>query len=94
MGSERSARHRHRHLLSLNFATSREIQCVSCHLEIEPCTYADAHFHPNGQYYEFSCLGPDVPSVHVVESASHQIVNTLRSVVGAEREVRKIMRRI
>ncbi|XP_055384711.1 inactive dipeptidyl peptidase 10 [Condylostylus longicornis] len=41
------------------------------------CLYNEIYFSKDYSYYIQECLGPDVPSVHVVESESNQIVKIL-----------------
>ena len=66
------------------YNNGHEINCVSCQLAIDACDFVDAYFDVGARYCELKCLGPAVPSVHLIEIASNRIGHTLRRVGDQE----------
>ena len=56
-------------------------ECLSCQMTADNCNFVDAKFEPmNTDFYELQCLGPHIPSVHVLASANNGILTTLLQV--------------
>lgn len=67
-----------RHLYRVTGAT---VECLTCHLTADNCNFVDAKFElATLDFYELQCLGPHIPSLHVVDSEDNEIVTTLLQV--------------
>ncbi|XP_057364734.1 inactive dipeptidyl peptidase 10-like [Daphnia carinata] len=67
-----------RHLYRVTDAT---IECLTCHLSADNCNFVDAKFElATLDFYELQCLGPHIPSLHVVDSEDNEILTTLLEV--------------
>ena len=67
-----------RHLYRVTGATT---ECLTCNLPGNNCNFVDAKFEPTTtDFYELQCLGPHIPSVHVIASEGNEIVTTLLQV--------------
>jgi len=49
--------------------TFRHITCLTCNVSDE-CEVVDVNFSPTSENYVLSCLGPGVPSTHLMETPS------------------------
>ena len=70
------------HLRHLYRTNQTDIECLTCELvEADNCKFVDANFEPTSAgFYELKCLGPHIPSVHVVRSDVNEVVTTLQKV--------------
>lgn len=70
------------HLRHLYRTNVTDIECLTCELvEADNCKFVDANFEfTSAAFYELKCLGPHIPSVHVVRSDTNEIVTTLQKV--------------
>jgi hypothetical protein len=67
-----------RHLYRVNGETT---ECLSCQITAENCNFVDAKFEPiNTDFYELQCLGPHIPSVHVLATKDNEMLATLLKV--------------
>ena len=78
-----------RHLYEIRLSENgQEIECITCKQTAENCNFVNTNFEPtNAQFYELQCLGPNIPSVHIVRTASHEAIKTLRQIDEYKREV-------
>lgn len=61
----------------------KEVECVTCQLATvtDNCNFIDVHFETEtASMYELQCLGPRIPSVHIVRLEDGEIITTIRSV--------------
>lgn len=88
LGSTKHER-RMRHLYEIRLSENgQEIECITCKQTAENCNFVNTNFEPtNAQFYELQCLGPNIPSVHIVRTASHEAIKTLRQIDEYKREV-------
>ncbi|XP_046649628.1 inactive dipeptidyl peptidase 10-like isoform X1 [Daphnia pulicaria] len=77
-----------RHVYRVNGATT---ECLSCQIMADNCNFVDAKFEPkNTDFYELQCLGPHIPSVHVLAADDSEILATLLQVAD-DSELRDLL---
>ena len=65
-------------------------ECITCQLGFDNCNYIDVKFEFTATFYELQCLGPHIPSVHVVASEENEILTTLQQ-VGSDTDLRDLL---
>ncbi|XP_014241821.1 prolyl endopeptidase FAP-like isoform X1 [Cimex lectularius] len=65
--------------LTTDVAVPANSSQADCHpVRSTDCLFTKSEFSPNFKYYMVTCLGPDVPSVHVMDVASSNKINTIK----------------
>lgn len=67
--------------LHLYRVTGDTTECLTCQLTADNCNFVDAKFESATlEFYELQCLGPHIPSLHVLDSGYNEIITTLLKV--------------